>query len=63
MSLESDIQELAHRARIASQQMGDLPTDVKNAWLLRVAERLEDSREAILAENARDMQAATSTLR
>ncbi|MCZ6782690.1 MAG: glutamate-5-semialdehyde dehydrogenase [Proteobacteria bacterium] len=58
MSLERQILELAERARTASRVTGELGTPVKNAWLQRVAERLEAGREAILEANARDMREA-----
>jgi len=38
--------------------MGELSTERKNAWLARVAERLEASRDRIMAANARDVAAA-----
>lgn len=56
--LEGLIRNLAARALEASETLGELPTERKNAWLLRVAERLEDGREQILQANARDVAAA-----
>ncbi len=56
--LEAEIRELAARARKASEAMGELSTERKNAWLQRVAERLEASRDRIMAANARDVDAA-----
>ena len=38
--------------------MGELSTERKNAWLARVAERLEAARDRIMAANARDVAAA-----
>lgn len=57
-ALESEIRELARRARIASERMGELSTQDKNAWLARTAERLEAARDSIMAANEQDVQAA-----
>ncbi len=56
--LEAEIRELARRACLASATMGELSTARKNAWLARVAERLEAARDRIMAANARDIEAA-----
>jgi len=58
MSLEQEILALAERAHRAAATMGELRTDIKNAWLLRSAERLEAARASILEANARDMSEA-----
>jgi len=58
MSLESEILELARRARGASRGVSELSTRTRNAWLLRAAERLEASRDTVLEANARDVEAA-----
>lgn len=57
-ALEGEIRALADRARAASAAMGELTTAAKNAWLARVAERLEAGRDRILEANARDVAAA-----
>ncbi len=57
-ALAGEIRALARRARVAAAAMGELSTERKNAWLARVAERLEDARETIMAANARDVAAA-----
>ncbi len=57
-TLEDRIRALAIAARRASETLGELPTERKNAWLLRTGERLEAAREAILEANARDIAAA-----
>jgi glutamate-5-semialdehyde dehydrogenase len=57
-NLEALVQDLARRARIASRRTADLSTRVKNAWLLRTAERLEASKAKILAANAEDVREA-----
>jgi glutamate-5-semialdehyde dehydrogenase len=56
--LQTQIRDLASAARVASAAMGEMSTDRKNDWLLRVAERLEAARESILEANARDIAAA-----
>jgi glutamate-5-semialdehyde dehydrogenase len=56
--LHDQIRELANAARVASAVMGEMTTERKNAWLLRVAERLDSARESILDANAKDVAAA-----
>ena len=56
--LQESILETAKKARRASQSLGELSTAVKNAWLLRVVQRLEAARPAILEANGRDLRAA-----
>jgi glutamate-5-semialdehyde dehydrogenase len=56
--LEAEIRRLAAAARKASEKLGELTTERKNAWLLRTAERLESARTRILEANARDVAAA-----
>jgi glutamate-5-semialdehyde dehydrogenase len=56
--LQTQILDLATAARLASATMGEVSTDRKNAWLLRVAERLDAAHESILEANARDIAAA-----
>lgn len=58
MSLKEEIHDMALRARAASERMGELSTRQKDAWLQRVAERLEAAKDSIRAENAKDLQAA-----
>lgn len=58
MDLREEILDLARRAARAAETLGDLDTAVKNAWLLRTAERLEEAKDAILRANRRDMQEA-----
>ncbi len=50
-------EELARSARAAADQLGDLPTDVKNDALLRAADGLERERAKILEANRRDLEA------
>ena len=56
--LETLVVDLARRACHAAQRMSELSTSVKNAWLLRSAERLEAAKAEILAANARDVARA-----
>ena len=58
MSLRDEIHELATRARSAAEQLGELSTRQKDAWLLRCAERLEAARERVLAANREDLEQA-----
>jgi glutamate-5-semialdehyde dehydrogenase len=44
MSLQEEIHAIAVRAQDASEQLAELSTAEKNAWLLRCAERLEAAR-------------------
>jgi len=56
--LETEIRDLARRARVASAAMGELTTSRKNAWLARVAERLDAARLRVMEANAQDLAAA-----
>jgi len=56
--LEREVEGLARRAREASREVARLGSRAKNAWLLRAAERLEESRSRILEANQRDLEAA-----
>src|SRR3989304_1962940 len=58
MDLESEIADLARRARAASRGVGDLSSRVKDAWLLRAAERLAAARDRIQDANAKDLAEA-----
>jgi glutamate-5-semialdehyde dehydrogenase len=58
-SLEAQIRALAASSRKASEIMGELSTERKNAWLARAAERLEAARDRIMEANAKDVEAAT----
>jgi glutamate-5-semialdehyde dehydrogenase len=57
-TLEREIVELARRAREAARETARLGRRAKDAWLLRAAERLEGSRDEVLAANRRDLAAA-----
>ena len=56
--LAREMFELAEKARTASDTLAELDTATKNAWLLRVAERLEAARGSILEANAEDLRNA-----
>ncbi|MFK7898897.1 MAG: glutamate-5-semialdehyde dehydrogenase [Myxococcota bacterium] len=58
--MQAEIRGLADKARAASEIMGELPTELKNTWLMRTAERLEAARNRILEANARDVEAAAA---
>jgi len=58
MSLRETIHELATRARTAGENLAELSTRAKDAWLLRAVERLEAAREQVRSENQRDLDAA-----
>jgi glutamate-5-semialdehyde dehydrogenase len=51
------VAELVRRGRAASERLGELRTDVKDAALLRGADALEDACDAILGENEKDLAA------
>ena len=59
--LEEQVIELARKARSASEQIAELSTHEKNAWLMRCAERLTDAKAEILAANAVDLERAASS--
>ena len=56
--LEREITAFAQKAADASNTLAEFDTQTKNAWLLRVAERLEAARETILEANALDLREA-----
>jgi len=58
-SLENEIVQLSRRAKSASRRLAGLSTDAKNALLEDLAHRLSQAgaREALLAANARDLEA------
>ena len=58
MTLQAQIEELARKAKAASDRCAELDTAQKNAWLHRCAERLEAARSRILEANAQDMREA-----
>ncbi|MDO8330771.1 MAG: glutamate-5-semialdehyde dehydrogenase [Fluviicoccus sp.] len=57
MDINAYMQTLGEAARSASRAMARASTNAKNAALLAILRSLKDSREAILAANARDMEA------
>jgi glutamate-5-semialdehyde dehydrogenase len=59
--MQSPIVQAASRARAASRSVATLSTERKNALLLDLSARIERSRDAILAANARDLEAATAS--
>ena len=55
-----DLEQMGRAARAASRQLAILPTDVKNAALLAIADRLESHAAAVLEANAADVAEARS---
>ncbi|OYD26339.1 glutamate-5-semialdehyde dehydrogenase [Oceanimonas baumannii] len=53
-----DLQQMGCAARSASYQLAEASTQTKNAALMAMAEALEANAEAILAANAKDLDAA-----
>jgi glutamate-5-semialdehyde dehydrogenase len=58
MDLQEQIQDMARRASVAAERLGELSTRQKDAWLICAAERLEAAKSHIQAENARDLAQA-----
>ncbi|TMA24436.1 MAG: gamma-glutamyl-phosphate reductase, partial [Deltaproteobacteria bacterium] len=58
MDLQELVHEIAVKARAASEQIAELSSARKDAWLLRAADRLEAAREEIRAANAADVEQA-----
>src|SRR5262245_12241780 len=51
------VADLVRRSRAASERLGELRTDVKDAALHRAADALEDACDSLLRENAKDLEA------
>ena len=51
-------EEAARGAKISSRKLATLPVDARNAALDAVHDALSDAKEAILAANAQDLEAA-----
>lgn len=58
MSLRDQAVELAKKAREAARRLAKLSSEEKNRALLRMAERLEAEKEALLRENEKDLELA-----
>ena len=58
MELKQQIEALCQQAQAAGRRLAALPSQDKDAWLLRAAERLESAREGILEANRRDIAQA-----
>ena len=56
--LQALVHEIAVSARAASEQIAELSSAHKDAWLRRAAERLEAAREHVRAANAQDITEA-----
>ena len=56
--LERRVRATARAARLAAAPLGEVNRDTKDRWLLRSLGALESARDAILAANRRDLDAA-----
>ena len=54
------VDQITRRARAASDRAGELNADLKNAALRLMADRLEQTREELILENAKDLEAGHS---
>lgn len=57
--LEQTVEEIAQRAKSASDVLAETDTRDKDAWLARIVQRLEAAREKIGEANARDLAEAS----
>ncbi|MCE2571334.1 glutamate-5-semialdehyde dehydrogenase [Motilimonas eburnea] len=57
MSVQAYMQKLGQDARAASRQVAAATSGTKNSALLAIADALNDTREYLIAENAKDLQA------
>ncbi len=58
MSIELEMQTVAHQARIASRVIATLSTNIKNELLRNMANGLEQATEPLMIENRKDVAAA-----
>ena len=58
MSLETLVQDLATKAKAASERCAELDSAQKDAWILRAADRLEAARDRIRQANDLDVREA-----
>src|SRR3954453_17863139 len=61
MTLDEQMTLLARQARDASRQVSRLGTQQKNDCLLAMAEALVQEKDALVAANAKDMEAAAQS--
>ncbi len=59
--LETQVKNICQQARAASLSLATLPTASKDNFLINLAKRLQESEATIIAENAKDLQAATES--
>ncbi len=57
VGFEAYAEDISRRGRAASDRVAELSSDVKNAALRLAADRLESGRDALLADNERDLGA------
>ncbi|OZG71955.1 glutamate-5-semialdehyde dehydrogenase [Hahella sp. CCB-MM4] len=60
MDIEAYMREVGQQARVASRQIAKASTGAKNAALLAIAEEIQASREMLMAENQKDLDAGRS---
>lgn len=58
MNIREDILNIARRAKIASQELGNLSSIIKNKALLKMAKAIEINEEKIIEENSKDVKLA-----
>lgn len=58
MDIQAEVQQKAREAKLASQKLAILPTDVKNRALFAMAKALEKRSELIYAANEQDLEEA-----
>lgn len=56
LTMKTTMVEIGKRAKAASATLANTPAQVKDQWLLAMADALDSSHEAILAANAEDME-------
>lgn len=61
LEIETQVKRIAEEALRASRFLATLPTEKKNTALLRLADLLEARRESLIAENAKDIEAAEAS--
>lgn len=58
MNLREDILNIARRAKIASQELANISSIIKNKALLKMAKAIEINKERIIEENSKDVKLA-----
>lgn len=58
MNIRKDILNIARRAKIASQELANISSIIKNKALLKMAKAIEINKERIIEENSKDVKLA-----